>query len=1147
MLRKRILPAFVALCMVIALLPVSAFAVDSETLQEQIDRAEGSATIQLTENTTESITIPDGKTITLDLNGKTLTNEAGKHTITVEQGGTLTVQGNGTVDNVSHARAALYNNGTATLNGGKYTRSKENGKNEEDNGGNSYYNILNHGRMTINSGVTVSQSGQYSSMIANGYYNYSGTDNPLSSYIEGTNDPAPTLTINNGTFTGGLNTIKNDDGGNLTINAGTFKNVKQQAVFNVHVATINGGVFQSTSNVLYNRYFAGGQDEGKLTVNGGEFTAPAETDVILRHSGDVVVSGGIFSSDVSEFADSAYECVSVGEKYAIAVKDEADAVATVGGHAFASLPVAVTVAQSGETVALLKSVEGPGVQVIGSSSRTLTIDLGGNTYTVINPTVGSAGTETNGFQLLKGSTITFKNGTLKPGTNAAAILLQNYSNLTLEDVTVDCRNSGCQYALSNNCGNITLKGNTNIYANAGWTAFDLWYGMSTIYEEGVTVTVDETMTGTIQGKIEYGTAKNAADWQQKTKLDIRGGYFDTTFVASSANSLENANIVISGGYFTADPSAYLAKDKAAVESDKAGYIYMVTDANTNAPAEVAPAAPEANVNPDLTGENKTAAEVIQSGLESAVDTVTGDGLTAAAGTVAQKNEVTAETTVEDGKKVLEKLQDLPAVDDSITADRVTIFIQPYMNIAIQDVNVADGNKTLKLEITPMYKTVATTADKAENIKEGVNAVEVGDPQTMTITKPVTVTIPLPRDFIADGTSNVFVEHTKDGRFVAYHAAAVDSGKLTFTNDKGFSEFAVLVDSASASVQFKDKDNEDIGAAASYDLSNVGDTLPTTEAPSGKYFAGWSFAGVDGTYTTLTEELLRALAEQGGTITATPVFRSNGGSVSTNYKITLADTANGTVKASHTSASKGVKVTLTMTPEAYYTVSSVKVTDANGNTVMVSGSGNSYSFTMPAAAVTVTVTFAETECPSDAFIDIDTNKWYHEALDYVINAELMNGVGGNYFNPDGALNRAMLVTMLWRLEGEPAVNYALSFTDVPAESWYTEAVRWAASEGIVDGMTATTFAPANAITRQQMATMLYRYAEYKNYDTTQGGMELREFKDYDQIADWALTAMTWAVNAGLMEGRGNSMLVPEGEATRAEVAKVLMMFCEDIAK
>ena len=263
MLRKRILPAFVALCMVIALLPVSAFAVDSETLQEQIDRAEGSATIQLTENTTESITIPDGKTITLDLNGKTLTNEAGKHTITVEQGGTLTVQGNGTVDNVSHARAALYNNGTATLNGGKYTRSKENGKNEEDNGGNSYYNILNHGRMTINSGVTVSQSGQYSSMIANGYYNYSGTDNPLSSYIEGTNDPAPTLTINNGTFTGGLNTIKNDDGGNLTINAGTFKNVKQQAVFNVHVATINGGVFQSTSNVLYNRYFAGGQDEGK--------------------------------------------------------------------------------------------------------------------------------------------------------------------------------------------------------------------------------------------------------------------------------------------------------------------------------------------------------------------------------------------------------------------------------------------------------------------------------------------------------------------------------------------------------------------------------------------------------------------------------------------------------------------------------------------------------------------------------------------------------------------------------------------------------------------------------------------------------------------------------------------------------------------
>ena len=213
MLRKRILPAFVALCMVIALLPVSAFAVDSETLQEQIDRAEGSATIQLTENTTESITIPYGKTITLDLNGKTLTNEAGKHTITVEQGGTLTVQGNGTVDNVSHGKGAVYNDvgATCTLLGGTYTRSQENGQSDSDNGGNSWYAIKNFGTMTIgseggsNDAVGVSFNGRYSSLVANGWQNGATAGEPGK-------EPAHTadavLTIHSGTFEGGINTIK---------------------------------------------------------------------------------------------------------------------------------------------------------------------------------------------------------------------------------------------------------------------------------------------------------------------------------------------------------------------------------------------------------------------------------------------------------------------------------------------------------------------------------------------------------------------------------------------------------------------------------------------------------------------------------------------------------------------------------------------------------------------------------------------------------------------------------------------------------------------------------------------------------------------------------------------------------------------------
>lgn len=174
--RRLMLCSIISLIMVFVMaVPMTVSAdtatVTKGTLQEAIDKAENGAVIKLEQNFKESITIPVGKSITLDLNGKTLTNEDGKDTIT--NNGTLTVTGSGNVDNVSHAKAAVYNNpgATVTLNGGKYTRSQEAGKDPKDNGGNSYYNIVNMGNMTINDGVEVSQSGFFSSMIENGWFN----------------------------------------------------------------------------------------------------------------------------------------------------------------------------------------------------------------------------------------------------------------------------------------------------------------------------------------------------------------------------------------------------------------------------------------------------------------------------------------------------------------------------------------------------------------------------------------------------------------------------------------------------------------------------------------------------------------------------------------------------------------------------------------------------------------------------------------------------------------------------------------------------------------------------------------------------------------------------------------------------------------
>ena len=253
--------------------------------------------IVLDTDITASITIPADKNITLDLNGKTLTNEANKHTITNE--GTLTIKGDGTVDNVSHAKAAVYNKqgATATLSGGKFTRSKETGKSDSVSGGNSYYNILNQGEMTINSGVEVSQTGHFSSLIDNGWYN--GSENTAKINAK--------LTINGGTFSGGLNTIKNDDFGDLTIKDGKFSNTSGAVVLNWNIANISGGSFEvadSAKSVIANGYGNAEMDKGELTITGGTFTASNDgAGNIFGYTGSnggfVKISGGTFDGDLN--------------------------------------------------------------------------------------------------------------------------------------------------------------------------------------------------------------------------------------------------------------------------------------------------------------------------------------------------------------------------------------------------------------------------------------------------------------------------------------------------------------------------------------------------------------------------------------------------------------------------------------------------------------------------------------------------------------------------------------------------------------------------------------------------------------------------------------------------------------------------------
>ena len=276
-----------------------------ETLQAAIEDASTGETVALLRDTKEDITVSNNKKITLDLGTYTLTN-ANSDTITVEIGSELTIEGSGTVDNKTNARAAIFNNGTVTLNGGTYDRTSETGESADVSGGNSWYTICNHGEMTINAGATVKNTGSFSSMIENGYYSYNDT-NPRNGHVNGTNHQNPKLTINNGTFIGGLNSVKNDDGGILEINGGSFSNTTQAAVLNWNEATITGGTFivESTGvNAVLNgasRTSSTENDKGKLEITGGNFVSPsAPIGNYFTGTTKPVVSGGNFSSSISK-------------------------------------------------------------------------------------------------------------------------------------------------------------------------------------------------------------------------------------------------------------------------------------------------------------------------------------------------------------------------------------------------------------------------------------------------------------------------------------------------------------------------------------------------------------------------------------------------------------------------------------------------------------------------------------------------------------------------------------------------------------------------------------------------------------------------------------------------------------------------------
>lgn len=277
----------------------------------------------------------------------------------------------------------------------------------------------------------------------------------------------------------------------------------------------------------------------------------------------------------------------------------------------------------------------------------------------------------------------------------------------------------------------------------------------------------------------------------------------------------------------------------------------------------------------------------------------------------------------------------------------------------------------------------------------------------------------------------------------------------------------------------------------------------------------------------------------------------GGAVApTTYDIVIPSALANTVKADKTKAAAGDTVTLTAAGEGTLTV-----TDANGKTVALTdlGSGK-YTFKMPSAKVSVDFkTTADQpcdggkDCPSAPFTDVDTAKWYHLSVDYVLTHKMMNGVSSRAFAPNANLTRGMLVQILYNLEGKPK-GTAANFSDVQTDAWYAEAVGWAASNKVVTGYADGTFRPNAAVTREQAAAILYRYAQSKGIDVSVGeNTNILSYVDVQQASEYAIPALQWAVGAGVLNGKNGGRLAPTGTATRAEIAAIMQRWCENIIK
>lgn len=1165
-MKRRLLSAFLAVMMVLTMAPV-AFAADDDGVKSYdelvtaISKASDKDTIKLANDITLTDTLSITKNVTLDGQG---------HTIS------------GTVpSNKSFISVQIPNDGDFTM---------------------TNCVIVPSGKVTSNAAINLSVNGKvsvtnctFSAESDTAGYMYNGLEFSQTYAMGDTN-------ITGNTFYGDafchncISFYKMVENANINISDNNFVDLNWDTTNAIRVSNYTSA--NATITLNGNSYSTHGPDTGKNYAGLLIFQ-------ITNNKDDLTKLNVVVNDLKTDFDGQLYYTYKDGvgltsENEAVFHGDDSIAkyfVAKVGDTYYKTLSAAVAAAQSGETVKLLANIaEGATIP----ADKTVTLDLNGKN---IKPTTGDAIVNKGNLTIVGSGEVAAQNGgsaaianfpgataNVNGGTFVSAhwYVIKNLGNMTIDgpvtikkpDGNTDTSSlidngwygstdkvAGESVSAQADKAKLTIKSgkftgksgsaSCSVIKNDDYATLDISGGTfdstnnqntsnaTTILNWNVATISGGTFIG--QYPLANGAYNNAAD---KGQFTISGGTFtglqslfgygqggdgvgkititDGNFAAPAFGDWGSAyTMEISGGYFTTDPSKYLAtytdaQKKYIAKAVTGDYKFHVELADANDLQVVPVAGATAAPSKDELKNNKDIPSDQVDNIVTAAKAVSAPEISKAAQEVA--------ANISDNSNTLDKQYQDAAKNEVPNQEKIEV--RTYLDVEPKAYN----ESAYTLDITPKYDVVVV------GTKDGAAAEKVVASDTLKVTNATNVSIQLPADFVAN-TDTLYVQH-KGHEYDA--AVTANNGVYTanFTNPDGFSEFTISKTSQSVAKVGNNK------YTTFQDAVNAVENNGTIEIVGGNKDYTATISGSSKTIkvkNSLTGENIKVTVNgesktikpsEDATFTYTkPSSSSSGGSSSgkTTYKVTTSAVNNGGVNASPSSAEKGATITITLSPDKGYKLDKLTVTDGSGKTVStVKKSDTVYTFTMPASAVKVGVSYVKaTETPSKTkFNDVSANDWFASAVDYVTGKGMMNGTAANTFSPKANTTRGMLMTVLARHAGEDTTGGSV---------WYEKGMNWAKANGVSDGTN-----PQVNITREQLAAMLYRYAQNKKYDVS-GAKSLDGYTDAQSVSSYAVPALQWANAVGVVNGKSGSKLDPKGYATRAEVAAMLMRFCENVEK